>query len=595
MNNKISYFSNFFFLILLSFYFLLAESALAEEIQISASTDNTEITLEDTLNFSVTIQGKGDSLPPTLPSLPNFQVKSQGSSSSIQIVNGKKASSVTFNYQLIPKSVGTFTIAPITMEIDGNPYLTAPITINVKKQVYQPGTQSDIFAEAYISNNQPFINEQIIFTVKLYYKVEIRNLSLDIKLDTFREEDYGEPKKYTRVINGLRYQVYEIQTVLFPLKSGSIEIPSATLGVDIVYRNKRKRGFGNLDSFFSDPFFTNVVKTDHKNLLTNPISLKVKPLPKKNRPKNFSNLVGQFNISANISRKELEVGETTTLTLTASGKGNAQAINIAIPDLGNDFKIYKDQPEFMQTVIDKKISGTKIYKFALVPMVSGDLTISPISLSYFDVSKAKYQTIQTKPIFLNVTPSSQSGSMKVVESSKNNLGKSRSSVNTLGQDILPIHTNLTLFSNQRFSTNEYIFFGLGIFLPPILFWGFVFYSKHQYQLKHDIAFSRNKLAFKQAKTQLDKISQSTNLKDMGKRLSLIVREYIGNKLNLIGTAFTSLEVTEQLQQRGYPQEQIIQTRELLDKLELLQYANGSNLKMQDLFEESKKVISSLEK
>ncbi len=595
MYKKHSYFLESIFFIFFSLYLFDASVAIAEEIQVTASTDNTEITLEDTLNLSVTIHGKGEAPSPTLPSLPNFLVNPQGTSSSIQIINGKKASSITFNYQLIPKTIGTFTIGPITMEIEGNPYLTAPIIINVKKQVHQPGIQSDIFAEAHISNNQPFINEQIVFTIKLFYKVEIRNLSLDIELDSFREEDFGEPKKYVRVINGIRYQIYEIQTVLFPLKSGFVQIPSATLGIDIVYRNNRRRGFGNLDSFFSDPFFTNVVKTDHKNIQTNPIDLKVKPLPKEGRPKNFSNLVGQFNVSANISRKELEVGETTTLTLTASGKGNAQAINIAAPDLGNNIKLYKDQPEFNQTVIDKKISGSKVYKFALVPMVPGNLTIPPISLSFFDVSKAQYKTVQTKPISLSINPSSQTGSMKMVESPKDELGRTHSSINSLSQDILPIHTKLTLFTSQEFSKKDFIVYGLGIFLPPLFFLGLALYSKQQYKLKHDIAFSRNKLAFKKAKTQLDRISQNNHLKEMGKELSLIVREYIGNKLNLVGTAFTPLEVTKQLQQKGYPQEQVLQTKELLDKLELLQYANGSDLRIQDLFEESKKVIYSLEK
>ena len=60
----------------------LSSPVFAEDIQALATVDRNQITLEDSLQLSITIQGTQNTPPPELPSLPDFRVTSSGTSSS---------------------------------------------------------------------------------------------------------------------------------------------------------------------------------------------------------------------------------------------------------------------------------------------------------------------------------------------------------------------------------------------------------------------------------------------------------------------------------------------------------------------------------
>ena len=84
-----------------------------------------------------------------------------------------------------------------------------------------------MFAEAAVSTHQPYLNEQVTLTFRVYHKVDIRNLDLDYAHDRFRKVDLGKPRKYSRVINGIRYTVFEKNVALFPMRTGKVTLPSA--------------------------------------------------------------------------------------------------------------------------------------------------------------------------------------------------------------------------------------------------------------------------------------------------------------------------------------------------------------------------------
>ncbi len=126
-----------------------------------------------------------------------------------------------------------------------------------------------------------------------------------------------------------------------------------------------------------------------------------------------------------------------------------------------------------------------------------------------------------------------------------------------------------------------------------------FYVRHKQRLQSDIAYSRRRVAYKQAKKRLHAIAASNtkNSREFAGELSRILREYIGDKINLNGTAFTPREMETILKERNY-REDLIQTASgLLEKCESLQYApvpvNG-NLTA-TLLDESSALLEKLEK
>ncbi|MFQ5444474.1 MAG: hypothetical protein ACE5EK_07650, partial [Nitrospinales bacterium] len=136
----------------------------------------------------------------------------------------------------------------------------------------------------------------------------------------------------------------------------------------------------------------------------------------------------------------------------------------------------------------------------------------------------------------------------------------------------------------------------GLVVPPVLFLLFTGYLRYSLRLRYDIAFVRNRKAYKVANQKLKHLSISLeeNPRKFGRKLSEIFREYIGNKLNLPGKAITSAEVERKLIDRQYPEEQAVSTRKLLEKYENLQYAPDNFNKNDDLINESRNLLNQLE-
>ena len=574
-------------------FLLLNPVAQGQEISVTATVDKNRLSLEDVLQLSIVIQGTQNTTPPELPSLPDFRVVSAGTSSSTQYINTQRSVSITYNYRLTPMNTGTFVIGPTRVRANGKTYATQPITIAVQNEAQKPSNQEttgnkNAFVVTTLSSKRAYVGEQLVYTFRLFHRVDAKNLNLRLPFDKtrFHKEELGEPKTYIKINNGLQYHVQELSLALFPLKKGLHEIPSAMIELDLFHpmKNRSRR-----DPF--SQFFGQRTQAEHKVLRSQSLSIEVLPLPD-GAPEGFENIIGQFNISAELGKNDLEVGDTTTLTLTVSGKGNVQDIIFDEPDLKSYFKIYPDKPEFHQTVQNNQIMGKKVFKFALVPLEAGSRTLPKFSLAFFDPGKAQYRVAQTQPISLNIKPSAAKEELNLVQSRQQNAQAPE--IEILGRDIFPIYTELDKFQNARSHSPAFLATLFGS--PVLLFFISAFIIKRQRRMKHDVAFYRRRNAYKNATRRLKKMSEHSDPsapKEFGRELSEILREYVGNKLNLQGKAITAEEVETRLKEADYESAEV--TRKLLERCEILQFAPTTRGNTKELLRESENLIKLLEK
>ncbi len=571
-----------------------------QDISVTATVNKNRLTLEDILQLSIIIQGTQNTPPPELPSLSDFKVVSAGTSSSTQYINTQRSVSITHNYRLTPMNTGTFVIGPARVRANGKTYSTQPITIEVQKPSNrETAGNKTAFVVTTLSSKRAYIGEQLVYTFRLFHRVDAKNLNLSLPFDKtrFHKEELEETKSYIKVINGLQYHVQELSFALFPLKKGRYEIPSSMIELDLIHSTQNRSRRDPFSQFFNDPFFGRRTQAEHKVLRSQPLSIEVLPLPD-GAPEGFENIIGQFNISAELGKNDLEVGDTTTLTVTVSGKGNVQDITFDEPDLKGYFKIYPDKPEFHQTVHNNQIMGEKVFKFALVPLEAGSRTLPKFLLPFFDPGKAQYRVAQTQPISLNIKPSTTKEELNLVQSRQQNAQAPKPEIEILGRDILPIYTELDKFQNDGTHSHSSAFLGIGLGSPVILFILSVFIIKRQKRMKYDVAFYRRQNAYKNATQRLKKMSalEHSNLsapKEFGRKLSEILREYIGNKLNLQGKAITAEEVEIRLKESGYESAEV--TRKLLERCETLQFAPTTRGSTKELLGESENLIKLLEK
>ena len=460
-----------------------------QDISVTATVDKNRLTLEDVLQLSIIIRGTQNTPPPELSSLPDFRVVSAGTSSSTQYINTQRSVSITYNYRLTPMNTGTFVIGPARVRANGKTYSTQPITIAVQKPSNrETAGNRTAFVVTTLSSNKAYVGEQLVYTFRVFHRIDAKNLNLSLPFDKtrFHKEELGEPKSYNKIINGLQYHVQELSLALFPLKKGQYEIPSSIIELDLIHSTQNR---SSRDPF--SQFFGRRTRAEHKVLRSQPLSIEVLPLPD-GAPEGFENIIGQFNISAELGKNDLEVGDTTTLTLTVSGKGNVRDISFEEPALKGYFKIYPDKPEFHQTIRNNEIMGEKVFKFALVPLEAGSRTLPKFSLPFFDPGKAQYRVAQTPPIPLNIKPSATKEKLNLVQSRQQNAQAPE--IEILGRDIFPIYTELGKFQNDGIQSHSSAFLGISFGSPVILFILSAFIIKQQKRMKYDVAFYRRRNA-----------------------------------------------------------------------------------------------------
>jgi hypothetical protein len=561
----------FRFKIVLISLFLLIYAEKAQAISLIVKVDKTEATLQDQINLTLSVEGTQRTGRPQLPPMPAFDVISRGSSTRMQIINGNITSGVDYNYILIPKKTGTFEIGPATLNHKGKTISSNKIMLKVTSAGTKPKDTKNLFITTTVSNKSPYVNEQIIYTFRLYRNVKIANASLDNpSFEGFRVESLGKERQYETVINGKSFAVTEIKQALFPAREGTLEIESAKLQCEVVTRKRRRRGFFD-DPFFDDSFF-GFSRTASKVLHSHPIIVEVKPLPAEGKTPLFSSLVGNFNIATSVSKNKLEVGDTTTLTISIRGKGNIRdAHTPEFPSL-TQFKVYDDKPTLKVQTSGDTFGGMLTIKKALVPLKEGNLKVPALAFTYFNPERGRYELCKSSPLVVQVLPSSDKEKLHLVEA----LGTttSKEEIKILGRDILPIHTSLSALNPYNMYPWHWTYL-VFFFLPIAGYAGFALIKKRRERWEEDLGYARSKSAMSNFNKKIALIKKQIKHEDSSEfyRLtSKALKDFLGDKLTMTGSALTPIEIENQLQTFKIQKERIEDVKRILNTLESGQFA-----------------------
>ena len=406
---------------------LLALSASAQEIR--SEVDRNQVAMGGQVVLQIHIDGSRDARP-RLPPLDDFNVYPAGTNSRFQMINGNASVGVTYKFVLQPKSLGRKQIGPATVEIDGQTLSTEPFTVNVVDATDESVSSRDYFLTVEVSESEPYVGQQVLYTWRFYRRGRVADARLTtLEFGDLVSEDLGDVREYETTVDGVRYLVSEIRKALFPQRPGAVTIPPSELQCQVETRERRRRR-----SFFD--FGT--VPMEARVLRSRPLEMTVRPLPA--APAGFQGLVGEFDVRASISKRELKVNESATLSVTLSGVGNVQLLSAPdLPELA-DFKIYDDKPSGSIDRSGRVLQGSKTFRKALVPLVPGEREIPSLQLVYFDTDSGSYKTERTGAITLDVSPAEGEESLNLTESVAPTTGKV--AVRVLADDILPIQRGL---------------------------------------------------------------------------------------------------------------------------------------------------------
>ncbi len=454
-------------ILLMTLTILIPYSAMAG-VSVSLKLNRHEASLVDSVRLIVSVSGTKSSESPNINGLDKFTVSQGGTSSRMQIINGSYSSSVDYTYFLQPKTTGEFQIGPAVVEVDGRVHSSSIETLTIKKSSGKgAGDGNPIFLSATLSSNKAYVEEQLLFTLKLYHMTDVANISLSMpEVKDLTIKQLGKHLEYHSKYNNKRCNVVELRFLLIPSKAGKYNIYPAKMSMSV------PRPMRGRPDMFEDFFTSSRGRTI--TVASKSLSLDVSTVPAKGKPADFAGLVGDFSITSSLEPATVKAGESATLTVLVRGQGNVNRIpDIKLPEI-NDAKIYDDVPQMQTGQNENGIEGIKTMKWAIVPEKEGQYKVPPVSLSFFDTKKRAYNRKDTPVRILSVLPGS--GDSKVTSSpfDKNHLSRSEKHlVEELGKDILPIHSSISdLYSATDSSLPAWLSWML-MLLPALAYAGFI--------------------------------------------------------------------------------------------------------------------------
>ena len=572
--------------------FLLFPCVAWADVSVSIKLDRQEATLADSVQMVVSVSGtRSSDLQPMVRGLDSFHVTQAGTASRLEMINGQVNAGIDYTYFIQPKKAGELEIGPAEITVEGKSYSsnTATITI-IKAPRASGGHRGPLFLRARIWPEEAYVEEQPIYTVKLYRQMKVSDISLDLPdTEHLVFKQLGKPLEYRSVLDGQTYQVLEVRYALIPSEAGLYTIGPTKMTMT-VYQPRRRTSRSRFDDpFFKDPFFS-FSQGRPMTLESEPQALTVLSLPERGRPIDFSGLVGRFDITSQLEPTTIKARESATLTVLIKGRGNVNRIpDLNGPELSHT-KVYADEPVLKVETDAQGLAGTKTMKWALVPEKEGNYEVPPLSVSFFDTTTHGYRVIKTQPLSLSVLPG-QPQTPQALSQGPDPLstqGPAKEEVRELGRDILPVHTLAKdLAAGYRIRPGNMLFW-LVFLLPPLLYGATCWAHKFREKSAQSIKATKAKKAAK-------KLIQNCRQGGMSSsELASSLRDFLNERFDLALGSLTPEEGAAILRSKGASVETAKRFQSLLQCLEDAVYT-GKGDECCDRSQDAPKVIKQIQK
>ena len=567
------------------------------QVQFEAKVSKNTLGINERLRIEFNMNADGDNFV-----APNFEASGfrviGGPSQSVSQswINGKSSFNKSYIYILLPTQKGQLTIKQAAIEINGQIYKTSPVKINVTNAVEIPkdpneapavSADDNIYLVADISKSNPYLNEPITVVYKLYFSYSIgisnwRELNKPKYNDFWSQNiDIKQLKAEEGMFKGERYRYVVLRkTVLYPQKSGKLEIEPLSLDIDCQVPSNRR-------NFWGQP----IMVEDSKRVSAGSKIINVRALPESGKPVDFSGAVGQFDFKVNPSKTTLKNGESLDLTLSVIGKGNLKLFSLPKPVVPTALEMYDPVHEENVSTPLTGMTGRITDKYTIIPQYKGSYQIKPLSFSYFDLASGRYKTITSQPITITVLdgPSVASGEKtNPTEVTKNKVEVAKSFA------FIKPKTSLKSMEKEDFlgSGLFYSLVALPFLAIPLLIVG----RRRKQAIDNDVVGNKIRKSNALAKKYLSEAKKHLGQKEpFYIALEKALHNFLKAKLNIETSDMSKEKIREILTERNAQPETISEFITLTENCEFARYAPSSDTAIQQDYEKAVAIISNLEK
>jgi hypothetical protein len=359
-------------------------------------------------------------------------------SSSTIITNGKRTSSMSYQFLLRPNETGTLTVPGANAMIDGKPFSSKPLTVEVSNRdhvnpssnspdpllvppMFPPQqdlfedndaffakegedlhskTKNNLFVLVEVSKKTCYPGEAIKATYKLYSRVNMdAHITKRPSFSGFSSidlPDHSNSEYEMETRNGKTFKVYLIRSLqLYPLQTGIQTLQPVEIETTVQYQKLE-------DALQLDPFGSTRLINYPFLVKSEPVSVNVLPFPDDKKPEDFNGVTGDFTIDANTEYKDYAKKEAGVLRVTITGSGNWAMVQQ--PEIKWPGSVDVFEPKVSENLDSQAIpiTGKRIYEFPFSANKAGNIIIAPVTINFFDAAKKKYVTASSKAINVRI-------------------------------------------------------------------------------------------------------------------------------------------------------------------------------------------------
>ncbi len=526
---------------------------------------------------------------------------------SIQIINGDMTRKVnyTYTYILIAQQSGTMTIPAAAVMVDGKRVLTNTLTVEAVQESQAAQSQAkersassriaadDLLLRLVLSKSSVYKGEPIHASFKIYSRVDIANYE-NLKMPQFNGfwaqdiTSQQSPRPVRESYNGKIYDTYTIKDyLLYPQHADKIAIEPMSIDIiaQIVVQSR------NIDPFFGGGHeYYNV--TRHLETARTPIEVMELPA---NAPASFSGAVGRYTIEMPaMESTTIKSNAAATLRIKVSGEGNIAFLQAPKIQLPEGFEQYNVRTTESIQNSSSGSSGYKEFEYPFIARKDGDYRIQALEFSYFDPVAKSYNTINTTPFSITVTPDSSAvGESRLIRNSV----ASKENVSLLESDIRFIKLgkgNFTSRSNPWILEWTYL---LVVALISLLYVALFIMLRRLIRDSKNEALRRGKRAskqvvqrFKSARIAMEQGHEHTFYEEMLRGLW----GYMSDKFNIPVANLTKESMREELARREFDSTVAQSFADIITRCDEMQYSPMASSQMGDVYGQSLKLLSEME-
>lgn len=591
-------------LLLLSLFNVASVWSQSITMSVSPARGKREISVGDLfyININVKDLNGNPEKPSNVPGANVIYFDRTGQSSSFTSVNGKTSQSISYTWTvtLRAQTEGQYTFGPITIgNVKSNSVnyaIGAPMPAQTPQtpNTQQRGSNADpdkpeyigkgdgnLFMKAEVSQSTAYVNQAILYTVKLYSTydaIKFIGATASPKFDGFVVEESKD------ISTSLEYETYNGKTyataiiaryIIFPQHEGTLNVTGNTYTVSVDQRE-----------YYRDPFYghLSVSKPLQLNVTPNELTINVKPLPTP-IPADFSGGVGQFHLTSTLPAQKFVTNQVGSIIYTIEGTGNIKYITL--PDLQkiypSELEVYTPTSETNVTVGRSNVSGSVKFDYSFMPLEWGPFRLPDVKLVYFNPSTGRYETSVAKGY--DITVERGSGSEK----------SQTKATATFDSELMPVVSSLS-FRHRPF---VYGFLYWLFYIIPLggIIISYIWYKSYL-AANSDLLAVRSRKANRMARKRLKRayaFMKSNDRNNFHDEIILSLWGYLGDKLKIPISELSRENISGKLAMKGISDEDIQNLISLLDDVEFEKYAPAASAtEMNDTYERTISMMNNLE-